>query len=109
MAILGLHGEEARHKEGHECPRVIASEILLPSKDREQQGDAEYEVFLQKWKESMPDGSMSVFSNMINLLFLPDSTSEQTRKNQSRAIRTLGGGESRSNQNLGRWRGSAPV
>ncbi|KAG6277208.1 hypothetical protein E4U47_007401 [Claviceps purpurea] len=79
MAILGIYGEEARHKEGHECSfmvagllycsRVIASEILLPSKEREQQGDAEYEVFLQKRKESMPDGSMSVFSNMINLLF----------------------------------------
>ncbi|KAG6199898.1 hypothetical protein E4U35_006450 [Claviceps purpurea] len=60
MAILGLHGEEARHKEGHKCSfmvagllycsRVIASEILLPSKEREQQGDAEYEVFLQAEK-----------------------------------------------------------
>ncbi|KAG6188159.1 hypothetical protein E4U36_007132 [Claviceps purpurea] len=79
MAILGIYGEEARHKEGQECSfmvagllywsRVIASEILLPSKEREQQGDTEYEVFLQKWKESMPDGSMSVFSSMINLLF----------------------------------------
>lgn len=51
------------------CSMLIASDILLPSKDREQQGDAEYEIFLQKRKESMPDGSMSVFSNMINLLF----------------------------------------
>ncbi|CCE32504.1 uncharacterized protein CPUR_06364 [Claviceps purpurea 20.1] len=79
MAILGIYGEEARYKEGHECSfmvagllycsRVIASEILLSSKEREQQGDTEYEVFLQKRKESMPDVSMSVFSNMINLLF----------------------------------------
>ncbi|KAG6069300.1 hypothetical protein E4U32_000014 [Claviceps aff. humidiphila group G2b] len=79
MAILGIYGEEARLKEGHECSfmvagllycsRVIASEMLLPSQDREQQGDAEYEVFLQKRKATIPDGSMSVFSNMINLLF----------------------------------------
>ncbi|KAG5942302.1 hypothetical protein E4U59_001188 [Claviceps monticola] len=58
MAILGIYGEKARHKEGHEssfmvvgllyCSRVIASEILLPSKDREQHGDAEYEAFFTK-------------------------------------------------------------
>ncbi|KAG5945344.1 hypothetical protein E4U60_005290 [Claviceps pazoutovae] len=79
MAILGIYGKEARHKEGHKCSfmvagllycsRVVASEILLPSKDREQHGDAVYEAFLQKRKESMPDGSLSVFSSMINLLF----------------------------------------
>jgi hypothetical protein len=78
MAVLGIDEENNRLKEANDysymlaglvyCTRVIGLEILLPSKSRTRQADAEYESFLQQRKQYLADGSMSVASNMISLL-----------------------------------------
>lgn len=78
MAVLGIDEENNRLKEANDysymlaglvyCTRVIGLEILLPSKSRTRQADAEYESFLQQRKQFLADGSMSVASNMISLL-----------------------------------------
>jgi hypothetical protein len=78
MAILGIDEENNRLKEANDysymlaglvyCTRVIGLEFLLPSKNRELQGDVDYETFLQQRKQFLADGSMSVASNMISLL-----------------------------------------
>lgn len=78
MAVLGIDEENNRLKEANDysymlaglvyCTRVIGLEILLPSKSRTRQADAEYESFLQQRKQFLADGSMNVASNMISLL-----------------------------------------
>jgi superfamily II DNA helicase RecQ len=78
MAVLGIDEENNRLKEANDysymlaglvyCIRVIGLELLLPSKNRQQQADADYETFLQQRRQFLADGSMSVASNMISLL-----------------------------------------
>jgi hypothetical protein len=78
MAVLGIDEENNRLKEANDysymlaglvyCTRVIGLERLLPSKNRQQQADADYEMFLQQRRQFLADGSMSVASNMISLL-----------------------------------------
>jgi hypothetical protein len=78
MAILGIDEENNRLKEANDdsymltglvyCTGVIGLEFLLPSKNRELQGDVDYETFLQQRKQFLADGSMSVASNIISLL-----------------------------------------
>jgi len=78
MAVLGIDEENNRLKEANDysymlaglvyCIRVIGLELMLPSKNREQQADADYETFLQQRRQFLADGSMSVASNMISLL-----------------------------------------
>jgi hypothetical protein len=56
IAILGIDEENNRLKEANDysymlaglvyCTRVIGLEFLLPSKNRELQGDVDYETFL---------------------------------------------------------------
>lgn len=78
MAVLGIDEENNRLKEANDysymlaglvyCIRVIGLELLLPSRNRQQQADADYEAFLQQRRQFLADGSMSVASNMISLL-----------------------------------------
>jgi hypothetical protein len=78
MAVLGIDEENNRLKEANDysymlaglvyCIRVIGLELLLPSKNRQQQADADYETFLLQRRQFLADGSMSVASNMISLL-----------------------------------------
>ncbi|KAF2178763.1 hypothetical protein K469DRAFT_675267 [Zopfia rhizophila CBS 207.26] len=50
------------------CTRVIAVEALLPSAEREAQGEVDREEFLRKRKDYLGDGSYSPMSEMLSLL-----------------------------------------
>lgn len=78
MAVLGIDEENDRLRTGNDysymlaglvyCVRVIALEVLLPAGQRDEQNDAEFDVFLDQRRKYLADGSMSVVSNMISLL-----------------------------------------
>jgi hypothetical protein len=78
LAVMGIDEENDRLRTGNEysyrvaglvyCFRVLALQSLLPTEQRECQGPAEFEVFLEKRKEYLADGSMSAMSTMISLL-----------------------------------------
>ncbi|KAK0926478.1 hypothetical protein LTR29_017851 [Friedmanniomyces endolithicus] len=78
MAILGIDEENDRLRTANDysymlaglmyCTRVVGLELLLPSERRSSQGEVDFNAFLQRRREFLADGSMSVVSNMISLL-----------------------------------------
>ncbi|KAG9977930.1 hypothetical protein KCU98_g9749, partial [Aureobasidium melanogenum] len=78
MAVMGIDETNARLRDGNDysymiaglvyVSRIVAAEALLPSLDRENQGEADFEAFLEQRKESLADGSMSVMGEMLSLL-----------------------------------------
>ena len=78
LAVLGINEELRRLRTANDfsfmlagvvyCARVLAVEWLLPSAEREMQGDAERAEFLDRRKQFLADGSFSPMSTMISLL-----------------------------------------
>ncbi|CAD0099048.1 unnamed protein product [Aureobasidium mustum] len=78
MAVMGIDETNARLRDGNDysymiaglvyVSRIVAAEALLPSLDRENQGEADFEAFLEQRKEFLADGSMSVMGEMLSLL-----------------------------------------
>lgn len=78
LAILGIDEESNRLRPAADfsymlagvvyCIRVLAVEILLPSAEREHQGDTERSRFIEKRRNYLADGSYSPMSTMISLL-----------------------------------------
>ncbi|THZ70555.1 hypothetical protein D6C84_10424 [Aureobasidium pullulans] len=78
MAVMGIDETNARLRDGNDysymiaglvyVSRLVAAEALLPSLERENQGEAEFEAFLERRKEFFADGSMSVMAEMLSLL-----------------------------------------
>jgi len=78
IAVMGIEETNARLRDGNDysymiaelvyVSRIIAAETLLPSLERENQGEAEFEAFLEQRKEFFADGSMSVMGEMLSLL-----------------------------------------
>ena len=78
MAVIGIDETNARLRDSNDysyiiaglvyVSRLVAAEALLPSLERENQGEAEFEAFLERRKEFFADGSMSVMAEMLSLL-----------------------------------------
>ncbi|CAD0100771.1 unnamed protein product [Aureobasidium mustum] len=78
MAVMGIDETNARLRDGNDysymiaglvyVSRIVTAEALLPSLDRENQGEADFEAFLEQRKEFLADGSMSVMGEMLSLL-----------------------------------------
>jgi len=78
LAVLGIDEELKRLRTANDfsfmlagvvyCIRALAMESLLPSAEREEQGDDERNEFLDKRKQFLADGSFSPMSTMISLL-----------------------------------------
>jgi len=78
LAVLGIDAELDRLRTAKNysymlagivyCARVLGVEALLPSGQRDEQGDAEREEFLRKRKDFLADGSYSPMSTMLSLL-----------------------------------------
>ena len=78
LAVLGIDEDLKRLRTANDfsfmlagvvyCVRVLAVESLLPSAEREEQGDTERMGFLNKRKQFLADGSFSPMSTMISLL-----------------------------------------
>ncbi|CAD0049699.1 unnamed protein product [Aureobasidium pullulans] len=64
MAVMGIDETNARLRDGNDysymiaglvyVSRLVAAEALLPSLERENQGEAEFEAFLERRKNSSP-------------------------------------------------------
>lgn len=78
MAVMGVDEENGRLRDGNDysymiaglvyVARIVAAEFLLPSLEREHQGEVEFKAFLEQRKEYLADGSMSVMGEMLSLL-----------------------------------------
>lgn len=78
LAVLGIDEEMNRLRTADNfsymlagvvyCVRALAVEVLLPSAQRDEQGDAERKRFLRKRRQFLADGSYSPMSTMISLL-----------------------------------------
>ncbi|KAK3045835.1 hypothetical protein LTR09_012629 [Extremus antarcticus] len=78
LAVLGIDEDNNRLRQGNDfsymlagvvyCVRVIALEILLPAEQRSSQGETEFEMFLDRRKEYLADGTLSPMSTAISLL-----------------------------------------
>jgi superfamily II DNA helicase RecQ len=78
LAVLGIDEEMDRLRTAKSysymlagvvyCVRVLGVEALLPSAQRDEQGDAEREEFLRKRRDFLADGSYSPMSTMLSLL-----------------------------------------
>jgi superfamily II DNA/RNA helicase len=78
MAVLGINGDTARLYEPQDysykiaavvyCMRVITAEGLLPSANRDEEGDAERDNFLQKRLDFLCTGSYSPMSTTLHML-----------------------------------------
>ncbi|KAG9886428.1 hypothetical protein KCU98_g17623, partial [Aureobasidium melanogenum] len=78
MAVMGIDETNARLRDGNDysymiaglvyVSRIVTAEALLPSLDRENQGEVEFQAFLEQRKEFLADGSMSVMADMLSLL-----------------------------------------
>jgi hypothetical protein len=78
LAVLGIDAKMGRLRTANHysyvlagmvyCVWVLGAKILLPSQDREQQGDPERQRFLQMRRDFLADGSYSAMSTMLSLL-----------------------------------------
>lgn len=78
LAVLGIDEEMGRLRAANDYSymlagmvydvRVIAVEALLPSSQREEQGEAELSNFLEQRRDYLADGSYGVMSWMLSLL-----------------------------------------
>ncbi|KAI7371326.1 hypothetical protein KC328_g17564, partial [Hortaea werneckii] len=78
LAVLGINEDTFRLRQANDfsymlagvvyCTRVLAVEILLPSSEREEQGEADDRRF-RTWRDDyLADGTFSVMSKMLSLL-----------------------------------------
>jgi len=77
-AVLGIDAEMNRLRTAKNysymlagivyCTRLLAVEAILPSQERETQGEEERELFLRRRKDFLADGTFSPMSEMLSLL-----------------------------------------
>jgi hypothetical protein len=78
LAVLGIDEETRRLRQANDfsymlagvvyCMRVIAVEVILPSEEREDQGDEDDERFKQVRDGFLADGTYSVMSKALSIL-----------------------------------------
>jgi hypothetical protein len=78
LAVLGINEETRRLRQANDfsyilagivyCIRVIAVEVILPSEEREDQGDEDDERFKRTRDEFLADGTYSVMSKALSIL-----------------------------------------
>lgn len=78
LAVLGINEETRRLRQANDfsymlagvvyCARVIAVEVILPSGEREDQGDEDDERFKQERDKYLADGTYSVMSKALSML-----------------------------------------
>ncbi|KAK5020229.1 hypothetical protein LTR16_001602, partial [Cryomyces antarcticus] len=93
LAVLGIDEEMNRLRTAGDfsymlagvvyCTRAIAVEVLLPSVDREKQGNTERKRFLRERRHFLADGSYSPMSTMISLLAYAKSIALNTGNSAS--------------------------
>jgi hypothetical protein len=78
LAVLGIDEETRRLRQANDfscmlagivyCMRVIAVEVILPSEEREDQGDEDDERFKRTRDDFLADGTYSVMSKALSML-----------------------------------------
>jgi superfamily II DNA helicase RecQ len=78
LAVLGIDEETRRLRQANDfsymlagivyCMRVIAVEVILPSEEREDQGDEDDERFKRTRDDFLADGTYSVMSKALSIL-----------------------------------------